>query len=117
MSKYVIHESETLKIKKTYKSIPSQLANESKKFQFSKIDRNSRTREYELPLDWLSASNLVLTSYRVSTPQIPLAGYKEEDFCKLFLSDVGLLNHLLEIRYSDIITDNLSLYKGSIAEN
>jgi predicted AAA+ superfamily ATPase len=117
MSKYVINESETLKIKKTYKSIPSQLANESKKFQFSKIDRNSRTREYELPLDWLSASNLVLTSYRVSTPQIPLAGYKEEDFFKLFLSDVGLLNHLLEIRYSDIITDNLSLYKGSIAEN
>ena len=59
----------------------------------------------------------MLTSYRVSTPQIPLAGYKEEDFFKLFLSDVGLLNHLLEIRYSDIITDNLSLYKGSIAEN
>ena len=30
---------------------------------------------------------------------------------------IGLLNHFLEIRNSDIITDNLSLFKGAIVEN
>lgn len=117
MKTYVMNDAEALKIEKTYKSIPSQIANESKKFQFSKIDKNSRTREYELPLDWLVASNLVLPSFRVTIPEKPLAGFAELDFFKLFINDVGLLNHLLEIKYADIIKDDLSLYKGAIVEN
>ena len=52
MKTYVTNEYEALKIEKTYRSIPSQIANESKKFQFTKIDKNARSRDYELPLDW-----------------------------------------------------------------
>lgn len=117
MKKYVVNDFESLKIEKTYRSIPVQISNESKKFQFTKIDNNSRSRDYELPLDWLEASNLILPSYRVSTPEIPLAGFVQRDFFKLFINDIGLLNHLLEIKYSDIIKDNISLFKGAIAEN
>lgn len=117
MKKYVKTDAESLKIEKVYKSISSQIANDSHKFQFSKIDNNAKSRDYELPLDWLNASNLVLTSYRVSNPLIPLEGYVDRDFFKLFINDVGLLNHLLKIKYSDILLDNLSLFKGSIAEN
>lgn len=117
MKKYVANDFESLKIEKTYRSIPVQISNESKKFQFTKIDNNSRSRDYELPLDWLEASNLILPSYRVSSPEIPLAGFVQRDFFKLFINDIGLLNHLLEIKYSDIIKDNISLFKGAIAEN
>lgn len=117
MKKYVKTIAESRKIEKVYKSISSQIANDSHKFQFSKIDNNAKSRDYELPLDWLNASNLVLTSYRVSNPLIPLEGYVDRDFFKLFINDVGLLNHLLKIKYSDILLDNLSLFKGSIAEN
>ena len=117
MKKYVKSDAETIKIEKIYKSIPSQIANESRKFQFSKIEKNSRTRDYEEPLSWLEASNLILTSYKVNAPYIPLKGYVDYDFYKLFINDIGLLNYFLEIRNSDIITDNLSLFKGSIVEN
>ena len=110
MKNYVKSEAETIKIEKIYKSIPTQIANESRKFQFSKIEKNSRSRDYDEPLSWLEASNLVLTSYRVSRPLIPLKGYVDFDFYKLFINDIGLLNHFLEIRNSDIITDNLSLF-------
>lgn len=117
MKKYVKNESEAIKIEKTYKSICSQIANPSNKFQISKIDVNSRNRNYETSIDWLEASNIVLTNYRVSNPEIPLEGFVIDGFYKLFINDVGLLNHMLKIRNIDIVNDNLSLYKGPIAEN
>lgn len=117
MKKYVINLNETLKIEKVYDSIPKQISNESKKFQFSKIEKKAKTRDYELSLDWLDASNLILTSYRVSMPDKPLAAFRIDDFFKLFINDVGLLNHMLKIRYADILNDDLSLFKGAFVEN
>lgn len=117
MKRYVENNSEALKIKKTYNSIPSQLANDSNKFQFSKIEKNARSREYESCLDWLSASELIGISYRVTNPQIPLEGYKDNDSFKIFMNDVGLLIENLKIKYADIMMDNLSLYKGAMIEN
>lgn len=117
MKKYVINLNETLKIEKVYDSIPKQISNESKKFQFSKIEKNAKTRDYELSLDWLDASNLILTSYRVSMPDKPLAAFRIDDSFKLFINDVGLLNHMLKIRYADILNDDLSLFKGAFVEN
>ena len=117
MKKYVINLNETLKIEKVYNSIPKQISNESKKFQFSKIEKNAKTRDYELSLDWLDASNLILTSYRVSMPDKPLAAFRIDDSFKLFINDVGLLNHMLKIRYADILNDDLSLFKGAFVEN
>ena len=117
MKKYVINLNEALKIEKVYNSIPKQISNESKKFQFSKIEKNAKSRDYELPLDWLDAASLVLASYRVSLPEKPLAAYKEDDTFKLFINDVGLLNYMLKIRPADILDDDLSLFKGAFVEN
>lgn len=117
MDKYVDNNSEALKIEKTYNSIPSQLSNESNKFQISKISSGARYREYESAIDRLDASNMVNKSYRVSTPEIPLKGFVINDYFKLFFNDVGLLVELLEIKYANILMDNLSLYKGAIVEN
>jgi len=117
MSKYVKNNSETLKIERTYRSIPSQLNNRSNKFQFSKIITGAKSKHYETALDWLKASNIISASYQVSTPEIPLKAFIKEDYFKLFLNDVGLLSNILELNYKDIIMDNLSLYKGPITEN
>ena len=117
MKNYVINDSEALKIEKIYRSVPNQISNEAKKFQFSKVEKNGRNRDYELPLDWLEASNMVLVSHKVSIPQKPIAGYVDYNTFKLFINDVGLLNHLLEVRYKDILEDDLSLFKGAITEN
>ncbi len=117
MDKYVVSNIESLKIENTYNSIPTQLSNLSHKFQYNVIEKNARSRDYELALDWLIASNLILKCYQVSNPQIPLAGFVKNDFFKIFLSDVGLLVKLLNIDYKDIIMNNISSYKGIIAEN
>lgn len=117
MKKYVTNLNEALKIEKVYNSIPKQIANASKKFHFSKIDKNAKSRDYELPLDWLEAASLIIASYRVSLPEKPLAAYKENDMFKLFINDVGLLNYILEIREADLLNDDLSLFKGAFVEN
>ncbi len=117
MKSYVSNDYESLKIERIYRSIPNQISNESKKFQFSKVEKNGRSREYLLPLDWLNASNMILPSYKATLPEKPLAGFVDYDNFKLFINDVGLLNHLLEVKYKDILEDDLSLFKGSITEN
>lgn len=117
MDKYVISNAETLKIERTYKSIPSQLSNESNKFQYSKITSSAKSRDYESAIDWLESSNLILKSYQVSAPNIPLKGFVKNDYFKIFLSDVGIVINNLGLKFIDIINDNLSLYKGCLAEN
>ncbi len=117
MKKYVISDVETLKIRRLYNSLPNQLSNESKKFQYSKIEKQARKRNYELPLDWLIASNMVITANNVTLPEIPLEGFKDPETFKIYLSDVGILRNILKIKMIDILNDNISLYKGVITEN
>ena len=117
MDKYVTSLVEALKIRRIYNSLPSQLSNLSNKFQYSKIEKGARARDYETSLDWLEASNMVIRSKCVKNSEIPLEGFILEDTFKLYLSDVGILNSILKINIDDILTDNISLYKGIIAEN
>ena len=117
MDKYVNNDMEALKIVRVYNSLPSQLTNISKKFQYSNVSKDARSREYATSLDWLEASNMVLRCKCVKTPEIPLEGFVDVDTFKLYLSDIGILNSILKISIEDILTDNISLYKGIIAEN
>lgn len=117
MSKYVTSESEVLKIRRVYNSLPSQLSNISNKFQYSKIEKKGKARDYDTSIDWLLASNMVLSCKCVKLSEIPLEGFVDNDIFKLYLSDVGILNSILKISISDILNDNISLYKGVIVEN
>ena len=113
MRKHVKNEAEALKIERVYRTLPSQLMNASKKFQLSIIDVDARNREYETAIDWLMGSNMIIKCECVSLPEIPLKGFVDNETFKFYLSDVGILG--LSVR--DIVTDNISLYKGIIAEN
>lgn len=117
MKKYTLNYFETVKIERIYKNIPNQLAKENKKFQFAKIDKNARKRDYTSSLDWLIASNLVIPCFYVENFETPLKGFMNEDFFKLYLSDVGILTKLLEMPYNMILLDENIMYKGVIAEN
>ena len=44
MNKYVVSNAESIKIEAIYKSIPTQLSNPSNKFQYSKLNKNARSR-------------------------------------------------------------------------
>ena len=117
MNKYVDNKFEASKIENIYKSIPSQLGNQSNKFQYGKIASNARKRDYETALNWLLSSTMVHKCTILNKVEIPPLGFVIEDHFKLYLSDVGILLNMLQIKYNDIILDTLLQYKGIIAEN
>ena len=117
MNKYVTNVTEGIKNETIYNSIPSQLANLSNKFQYGKINNNAKKRDYETSLDWLISSKMVLRSNLVKKVEIPLKAYINDDYFKLYLSDIGLLVSILEIRYNDIMLNKEFMYKGVLAEN
>lgn len=117
MRKYVSSDAESLKIERVYKSLPSQLMNVSKKFQYSTLGSDAKKDRFETALDWLVASYMILNCQCVTTPSIPLAGFVDNDTFKFYFSDIGIFCQLLNINLRDILTDNISLYKGVITEN
>ena len=117
MRKHVKNEAEALKIERVYRTLPSQLMNASKKFQITNVDENGKMERYETAIDWLIGSNMIIKCECVSIPEIPLKGFVDNETFKFYLSDVGILCTILGLSVRDIVTDNISLYKGIIAEN
>ncbi|MDP4536002.1 AAA family ATPase [Alkalimonas collagenimarina] len=105
-----------------FNAVPSQLAavlDESvKRFKFKQVhERKSRYQELESGINWLEKCRLILRNYPVEgVPRSPLAAYKKDNKVKLFLLDVGLLNHMLGVSYLEIKQQSYE-YKGYIAEN
>jgi len=117
MQKYVKNSFETVKIEKVYKNIPSQLAKDNKNFKYNFVEETGRKRKYESSIDWLVASKMILINYKAKRIEIPLKVYIDENTFKLYLSDVGILTNMSEIKFPDIMLDNTFIYKGAITEN
>ena len=117
MNKYVTNVFESAKIETIYKSIPSQLGNNSNKFQYSKIDTNARSRDYETALNWLVSSSMVYKCTALNSIMVPPKAFENANFFKLYISDVGILTSLLGIKYNEILLDNPFIFKGVITEN
>ena len=90
MAKYA-GPSETVKIIAAFKSVPSQLAKENRKFQYKIIKSGARAVHYEPALDWLSASAMVNKCIKVSQGRVPLNAFAEAASFKLYMADTGLL--------------------------
>ena len=117
MNKHVTNTAETLKIRSIYNSLPTQLQNASKKFQYSIVDSKAKSRDYVLPLDWLVESNMVQMCKCVKLPQKPLLGFVDETTFKLYYSDTGLFNRILDNDIKTIMLNEMKIYKGIITEN
>jgi predicted AAA+ superfamily ATPase len=109
-------------IEAVFMQIPAQLSavvDESvNRFKFKGVYRNkSRYGEFETAINWLHRCRLALKNYPIEgLPRTPLAAYQKENMVKLFMFDVGLLNHMLGIAYREIKQQAFE-YKGYIAEN
>lgn len=117
MNNHVTNTTETLKIRKIYSSLPSQLENVSKKFQYSTIESNAKSREYSLPLNWLEESNMIQICKCVKVPEKPLKGFIDDEIFKVYFSDVGIFNQAVGNDTKSIILDDMKIYKGIITEN
>ena len=107
------------KITLIFKSIPSQLAKENKKFLFKVVKEGARAREYEDALQWLVNGQLVHKIYRCNKPNLPIAAYDDLSAFKIYLSDVGILRRLSQLDPSAFIEGNrlFTEFKGALSEN
>jgi predicted AAA+ superfamily ATPase len=114
-----VSPTEYPKISALWRSIPSQLAKENKKFIYKVAKEGARTREYEDALQWLVDAQLVRKVYRSSAPGLPISAYDDVSAFKLYLVDVGLLRRLALLAPSAITEGNrlFSEFKGALSEN
>lgn len=107
------------KISMIWKSIPSQLSRENKKFIYKVVKEGARAREYEDALQWLVNARLVHKIYRSNAPRLPMAAYDDLSAFKIYLADVGLLRRLSQLAPS-AFTEGTRLFtefKGALSEN
>jgi uncharacterized protein len=113
-------KEQIIKITQIWGSIVNQLAKENKKFIFSAVRSSARAREYENAISWLVDAGLIYKAYDISTPKLPLSRYKNCNFFKIFLFDVGLLSAMSNIPAKSVIEENnniLSEFYGAFTEN
>ncbi|NCB42325.1 MAG: ATP-binding protein [Clostridia bacterium] len=113
------YTSEYPKISLIWKSIPSQLSRENKKFIYKVAKEGARAREYEHALQWLVDAQLVRKIYRSSAPGLPISAYDDLTAFKLYLVDVGLLRRLALLSPSAFSEGNrlFTEFKGALCEN
>lgn len=107
------------KINMIWKSVPSQLAKENKKFLYKVVKEGARAREYEDALDWLCEADLLTKIFRISKPGLPLSAYDDLSAFKIYLMDVGILRKVVSLAPSAITEGNrlFTEFKGALTEN
>ena len=107
------------KIRWIWDSVPVQLAKENNKFVFSHVKEGKRSAELEDALEWLSDAGLIIKTELVEKPEIPLSGFADKTYFKVYMSDIGLLRAKSNVS-ADIILEDSVLYDrfiGAFAEN
>lgn len=107
------------KISMIWKSIPSQLARENKKFIYKVVKEGARAREYEDALQWLVDANLIKKIYRITAPGLPISAYDDLTAFKIYMSDVGALRQLAQLAPTAFGEGNrlFTEFKGALSEN
>ena len=117
IAKHTTNE-EAKRIGIVWRSMPSQLSKENKKFIYGVAKKGGRAKEFEMAIQWLIDAGLVIRVGRASSPRMPLKIYEDLSAFKLYLFDVGLLGAMAEIDPASLILPNeMKEGKGMLAEN
>ena len=111
--------NEVPKIRWIWDSVPVQLAKENNKFVFSHVKEGKRSFELEDALEWLSDAGLIIKTELVEKPELPLSGFADKTYFKVYMSDIGLLRAKSKVS-AETVMDESPLYekfKGAFAEN
>lgn len=106
------------RIMMVWNSIPSQLAKENRKFIYGCMREGARAKDFELAIQWLEDAGLIVRSYRITKPDIPLIAYMEMNSFKMFTLDVGLLGAKANI-HAKVLLDGCRIFeefKGALTE-
>ncbi len=117
ISKYA-PTSDTRTIKRIYDLIPSELAQQNKRFKLNAIEGTSRISRYENDFLWLADALVAIPVYNVDEPRYPLMLSMTSNLFKLFSSDVGLLTYQCGMDVvRDLYADRRDINYGALYEN
>lgn len=106
------------RIRMVWKSIPSQLFKENKKFIYGALRKGARAREYEIAIEWLVNAGLVYKVQRCNKLSLPLAVYEDLAAFKLYFLDLGLLGAMVNTEPAQVLVSGniFSEFKGGMTE-
>lgn len=116
MAKYATN-SESVKIRGCYNSIPAQLAKDNKKFQYKVVQKGGSAAIFGASLEWLKQAGVVLECQRVDQGNEPLSVYADQTSFKIYMSDVGLLVNKSQISTTTIAMNEENSFMGAVTEN
>lgn len=111
--------SEANRINMVWRSMPSQLVKENRKFIYGVAKPGARAKDFEVAIQWLMDAGLVYKAERVTEPKMPLKFYADISSFKLFLLDCGLLGALCETPPAKLLVEDNGMEesKGAFTEN
>ncbi len=116
MAKYA-DNSDSVKIRACYNSIPAQLAKENKKFQYKVVQRGGFSIMFGASIDWLNFAGIVLKCQRIEQAVEPVSVYADLSSFKLYMGDVGLLVMKSGISQQTVLSGEPNLFMGAVCEN
>ena len=112
-------DANSLKIKRIYDMIPSNMENKKKRLYYNEIEnkKGKSNSDYEAELEYLINSGIALEVLAISNPKFPLKESEQKTLIKLYLNDVGLLTNIF-YRYNinAILQSENSINLGSVYE-
>lgn len=116
MAKYATN-TDSVKIRACYNSIPAQLAKENKKFQYKVVQKGGTATIFGAAIEWLNLAGVVLKCQRINEAFEPISVYTDLSAFKLYMGDVGLLAMKAGISKQTILSGEGNLFMGAVTEN
>lgn len=106
------------RIRMVWKSIPSQLSKENRKFIYGSLKEGARAKDFELAIEWLKDAGLIYKVNRTKKGELPLTAYEDLSAFKLFVVDTGLLCAMSNLPPKVLLDGNTLFtdYKGALTE-
>lgn len=116
MAKYA-DNTESVRIRACFQSVPAQLAKDNKKFQYKVVQRGGSAALFGSAIEWLAYAGVVLKCRKTSHAEEPLSVYADLSSFKLYMADVGLLVMQSGISQATVLSGADSTFMGAVTEN
>lgn len=116
MAKYASN-TDSVKIRACYNSIPAQLAKDNKKFQYKVVQKGGSAALFGASIEWLNLAGVVLKCQRINQAYEPIAVYADLSAFKLYMGDVGLLTMKSGISQQTVLSGEENTFMGAVTEN
>lgn len=116
MAKYASN-TDSVKIRACYNSIPAQLAKDNKKFQYKVVQKGGSATLFGASIEWLNLAGVVLKCQRINQAFEPISVYADLSAFKLYMGDVGLLTMKSGISQQTVLSGEGNTFMGAVTEN